>query len=63
VVWSRGGNRYDLRGRVAGGGGIEHIAVLDIDQPGADGLACEHWNSATAKATSSNLIYTGLMPA
>ncbi|EAW20264.1 uncharacterized protein NFIA_098980 [Aspergillus fischeri NRRL 181] len=38
VAWSPGGNSYDLAGRAAGGGGIDHITVLDIDQPGADGL-------------------------
>jgi hypothetical protein len=38
VAWSPGGNSYDLQGRAAGGGRIDHITVLDIDQPGADGL-------------------------
>jgi hypothetical protein len=38
VAWSPGGNTYDLPARAAGGGGTDHITVLDIDQPGADGL-------------------------
>ena len=35
MAWSPGGNSYDLPGRAAGGGGIDHITMPDIDQPGA----------------------------
>ncbi|OQE11271.1 hypothetical protein PENFLA_c074G09745 [Penicillium flavigenum] len=38
VAWCPAANSYDLQGRAAGGGGIDHITVLDVDQPGADGL-------------------------
>ncbi|KAL6228597.1 hypothetical protein BDW75DRAFT_226633 [Aspergillus navahoensis] len=38
VAWSPGGNSYDLQRRAAGGGGVNHITVLDVDRPGADGL-------------------------
>ncbi|KAF9893430.1 hypothetical protein FE257_010742 [Aspergillus nanangensis] len=38
AAWSPGGNTYDLAGRAAGGGATDHITVLDIDHPGADGL-------------------------
>ncbi|EAU32478.1 predicted protein [Aspergillus terreus NIH2624] len=38
TAWNPGGNHYDLAARAAAGGGTDHLAVLDIDQPGADGL-------------------------
>ncbi|CAG9944871.1 unnamed protein product [Clonostachys rosea f. rosea IK726] len=33
-AWSPGGNKYNVSGRA----GSDHIAVLNIDEPGADGL-------------------------
>ncbi|KAI9044669.1 uncharacterized protein KD926_011639 [Aspergillus affinis] len=38
IAWCPAANSYDLQKRAAGGGGINHITVLDVDQPGADGL-------------------------
>ncbi|KAL5362988.1 hypothetical protein BJX96DRAFT_154982 [Aspergillus floccosus] len=38
AAWSPGGNLYDLAARAAAGGGTDHLTVLDVDQPGADGL-------------------------
>ncbi|KAJ5195654.1 hypothetical protein N7449_006133 [Penicillium cf. viridicatum] len=38
LAWCPAANSYDIQKRAAGGGGINHITVLDIDHPGADGL-------------------------
>ncbi|KAF5859926.1 hypothetical protein ETB97_002185 [Aspergillus alliaceus] len=37
-AWCPAANSYDIQKRAAGGGGIDHITVLDVDRPGADGL-------------------------
>ncbi|KOS46032.1 hypothetical protein ACN38_g3027 [Penicillium nordicum] len=38
VAWCPATKSYDIQKRAAGGGGIDHITVLDVDEPGADGL-------------------------
>ncbi|KAB8229473.1 uncharacterized protein BDW43DRAFT_322125 [Aspergillus alliaceus] len=38
LAWCPAANSYDIQKRAAGGGGIDHITVLDVDRPGADGL-------------------------
>ncbi|KAJ5442173.1 hypothetical protein N7445_005180 [Penicillium cf. griseofulvum] len=38
LAWCPAANSYDIQKRAAGGGGIDHITVLDVDHPGADGL-------------------------
>ncbi|GMG03551.1 putative paraoxonase [Aspergillus flavus] len=40
-AWSPAGNKYDLAG-LAASGSSDHISVLDIDQPGSDGLYGVH---------------------
>ncbi|KAE8148882.1 hypothetical protein BDV25DRAFT_10432 [Aspergillus avenaceus] len=58
-AWSPGANTYDLPARKAAGGGTDHITVLDVDQPGADGLFGVHALNFQAKGHVQTLDLHG----